>query len=301
MRREEEIARDIVEHPERDDLRLEFAEAVFSRDPVWAQLIRAVVDRYNPKWDHLNREQGEVVEARLEVPFRRFGKVGLEFHRGFPSKAYMPLATFLAHGDEILSLAPILEVVLNLPYLDDLTCRRPHWNAHLPALVQCPALARVRELRLGTGWCDFDSVKHLIASPYIENLLRLTLGHWHFDSQAVRDQQEDELWPLLLESPVFRRMINWGILGATRRYVGDRSFKETIIEYDGPDRYKVHFEPMSEDSRALEQTYGYIPCFHAGNWKATVLDVLRGTKPDYPAGATPTEEMYAVPPPAVTF
>ena len=43
---------------------------------------------------------------------------------------------------------------------------------------------------------------------------------------------------------------------------------------------------MTEESRAVEQKYGYIPCLHAANWKATVLDVLRGTKPDYPAGAS---------------
>jgi len=296
MRNEEDIARDIVDHPERDDLRLEFAEVVSACDPLWAKLIRTDVDRYNPRWENIGRDSGRVVEARLKEPFRRFGDVSIAFERGFPSTAYMPLETFLAHGDEILSLAPILEVALSLPYLGDRGFR-PHWNDHLPALMACPALARVRELNLGTGWFDFESMKHVIASPYIENLLRLTPGDWSFESPVVRNQQEDDMWPLLLESPVFRRMISWGILGVTRRSLGDRCWKETHIEYDGPDRYTAHYVPMSDESRAVERRYGYIPCLHAGNSKATVLDVLRGIKPDYPAGATPTEEMYAVPPP----
>ncbi|MBA3451756.1 MAG: hypothetical protein H0T42_01515 [Deltaproteobacteria bacterium] len=212
----------------------------------------------------------------------------------------MSAETFLAHGDEILSLAPILEVVLNLPYLDERGFR-PAWNQHLPAIVHSPALARVRELRLGTGWCDFESVKYVIGSPYIDKLLRFTVGEWWWmGSRALRDQQEDEMWPLLLESPVFRRMISWGGLGTTRRHVGDRMFEETYNAYDETPRYTRRYEPMSEDSRALEQRYGYIPSLHAGNWKATVLDVLRGIKPDYPAGATPTEEMYALPPPTDT-
>lgn len=105
------------------------------------------------------------------------------------------------------------------------------------------------------------------------------------------------MWPLLLESPVFRRMIDWDILHVTRRKLGDQTRKETLIEYDGPDRYRTTYSPMNEESRALEQKYGYIPCLHAGNWNATVLDVLRGLKPDFPAGAKPTEEMYVVPPP----
>ena len=294
MSLEERIARDIVEHPERDDLRREFAKAIEPRDPGWHSLI---VNSLDPNWKLAEFDQPkDDLGSRITAPFCRFGKVGIEFHRGFPSKASMPLETFLAHGNEILSLGPILEVGLSLPYLDERGLR-PSWNHHLPALMNCPALARVRELTLGTGSCDFESVKHVIASPYIENLLRFTVGEWWFDSPAIRDQQEDEMWPLLLESPVFRRMINWGILGVTRRTLGDGCWKETHIEYDGPDRFTMHYTPMSEESRALEHRYGYIPCLHAGNWNATVLDVLRGIKPDFPAGATPTEAMYAVPPP----
>ena len=45
---------------------------------------------------------------------------------------------------------------------------------------------------------------------------------------------------------------------------------------------------MDAESRALEQKYGYIPCLHAGNWDATVLDVLRGIKPEYPVAWTTT-------------
>ncbi|MBA3455861.1 MAG: hypothetical protein H0T42_22380, partial [Deltaproteobacteria bacterium] len=100
MRNEEDIARDIVEHPERDDLRLEFAEVVSACDPLWAKLIRTDVDRYNPRWENIGRDSGRAVEARLKEPFGRFGDVSIAFERGFPSTAYMAPETFLAHGDE---------------------------------------------------------------------------------------------------------------------------------------------------------------------------------------------------------
>lgn len=292
-----DLAREIMVQPERNDLRLEFARTIEPRDPAWS---RFIVKSLDPNWDSAEFNQpSDDLSHRLKAPFRRFGNLGVVFHRGFPSTVSMPFETFLEQGDEILSLGPILEVELSLPYLDERGFR-PSWNPCLPALVNCPALARVRELTLGTGLCDFESVKHVIGSPYIDSLLRFSVGDWWFDSPAIRDQQEDEMWPLLLESPVFRRMISWGVLGTTRRHVGDRRFEETYNAYDETPRYKRRHEPMSEESRALEQRYGYIPCLHAGNWKATVLDVLRGIKPDYPAGATPTEEMYAVPPPTDT-
>ena len=105
------------------------------------------------------------------------------------------------------------------------------------------------------------------------------------------------MWPVLLENPVFRRMINWGIRHVTRRQLGDLVSQESHLEYERPDTYTYHYHAMSNESRALEQTYGYIPALHAANWDATVLDVLRGLKPDFPAGAPPIEAMYALPPP----
>ncbi len=289
MSRDAQIMRAIVEHPEHDDLRLEFATAIEAHDPDWARGIRRSVNEY--PYDRV----ADSVQARVAEPLKRLGATSVTFERGFPRTAQMPLETFLLHGDEILSLAPILEVNLTLPYLDE--GYWPYWNPHMPALAACPALARVRELTFSRGWFDFDSVRLLIGSRYIEKLLRLTGGDWSFDSDAVREQQEDEMWPLLLESSVFRRMLSWGILHVTRRNLGDRTTTETLIQYESSDRYRTTYHAMSEESRALEQKYGYIPCLHASNWSATVLDVLRGVKPGFPAGAKPTEEMYVVTPP----
>jgi hypothetical protein len=296
VRSQADIARDVVEQPERDDLRLEFADAVENRDPQWARFIRASLDRNSSTWEIDEFLHPKVdLETRLQAPFRRLGDVSVSFHRGFPTTAYLPLKTFLEHGDEIMSLAPILEVRLGLPELDERGFL-PHWKAYLPDLVKCTALARVRQLLLGGGSFDFTCVKNLLASPHAENLLSVRFPRWAFDSDSIRDQQEDEMWSVLLEKHSFRRMLDWGMMGKTRRYYGDRMTKEPYPHYDETTRYTVTYQPMDEESRALEQKYGYIPCLHARNWDATVLDALRGIKPDYPVGATPTEEMYAVPP-----
>jgi len=91
-------------------------------------------------------------------------------------------------------------------------------------------------------------------------------------------------------------MLDWGLEEAVNR-IGDRM---TFTEIDGEQYQRwrtTTYVPMPPEDRALEQKYGYIPRLHAGNWDATVLDVLQGRKPDFPAGAPPTEAMYAVPPP----
>ena len=100
-----------------------------------AQLIRTVVARYQSTIESLTGIR-DAIEARLKMPFRRFGDVGLEFNRGFPSKAYMPLETFLEHGNEILLGRPNPEVVLNLPNLAE----------HRPGPLRTFASARARRL-----------------------------------------------------------------------------------------------------------------------------------------------------------
>ena len=295
MRTPTEIENDIRSHPERDDLRLELAHAIETSDP---QRSKFIFRCFDPNWSSARFFQpDDELEARLEAPFRHFGNVRVEFERGFPTTASLPLATFLEHGEEIMSLAPILEVRLGLPALDE-DGYRPHWKAHVADLAKCTALSRVRQLLLGLGTFDFACATELLSSPHAENLLDVRFAvAWRFDSDTVRNQQEDELWSVLLERPAFRRMIDWGISGQTRRYFGDRMSKEYYPHYDETTRCIITYEPMDEASRAVEQKYGYIPSIHAGNWNATVLDVLRGIKPDFPAGATPTEEMYTVPPP----
>jgi hypothetical protein len=119
------------------------------------------------------------------------------------------------------------------------------------------------------------------------------------------------MWAALFESAVFRRMIDWGFTRSvsveiepmdrvdvtrmlTERQVGDRM----RVEKPRSQYYETtSYDPMPPEDRALEETYGYIPRLHANNWGATVIDVLRGNKPDYPAGTPVTEAMYAVPPP----
>ena len=208
--------------------------------------------------------------------------------------------TFLAHGAEILDRAPILQVTFTLTYDD-----RTPWNVLLPGLMQSPALARVRHLRFWMG-TDFDyvSMQHIIRSPYLEKLIKLTTP----GNDGVYGERADEeaMWELLFASSTFRGMIDWGLrlaphalqpssenpVHTTFRQVGDRILQDRPGSLDW---LVTSYEPMPPEDRALEQRYGYIPRLHATNWDATVLDVLRGTKPDFPVGAPPVEPMYAVP------
>jgi hypothetical protein len=154
---------------------------------------------------------------------------------------------------------------------------------------------------------DFVAMRLLFQRANLTNLLALN-QYWH-GMPWTDDNERDELalWEVALENATFRRMIDWGLRSkdsrsgfygptasrlVTRRQLGDRRIDQPY----GTSGLLTTYEAMTEESRALEDKYGYLPALHAGNWTATVLDVLQGKKPDFPAGATPTEVMYAVPP-----
>jgi hypothetical protein len=300
MRSTSDILRDIVVNPERDELRHEYARAIELDHPTWAAYIERSL-----AYQDFSLSPPHDLEREVASSFNRFGNIACEFDRGFVDEILVAPDVFMKHGDDLLSLAPITKVRI---VTEDRS--RALWREYMPDLARCPALRNVRELRF-RGSPEFDLVAYriLFQSPHLTNLLAISASLWTPTSSGVEmTRDEAEMWDVVLASPVFRGMISWGLRllehdprgyfeprvtrFRTQRQLGDRRIDEVI----GIEGRHTRYEPMDEESRALEAKYGYIPYLHAHNWGATVLDVLRGKKPVFPQGSTPAEAMYAVPP-----
>ncbi|HEY4059784.1 MAG TPA: hypothetical protein VGM39_24385 [Kofleriaceae bacterium] len=99
-------------------------------------------------------------------------------------------------------------------------------------------------------------------------------------------------------------MVDWGFhveedvagFDFRRRIGAPRPLGDIALHTDGYSNViTTRFDPMNQESRALEEKYGYIPALHAWNWDLETRDVLQGRGPRFAPGARPTPEMYAVP------
>lgn len=298
----------IVATPEDDDLRRLYADSLSPAHAMYSDYIRRSLELSRRHYPYIFPPQP--LESELLSPFKERGVHHCDFYRGFVETIYVEPDVFMRHGDDLLDLAPILKVgFVTRDEHEGVT----YWRDYLPELIQCPALGRVRELEFGgKAALDFRAMRILFESPHLDSLLKISPfeRNWWRYLPWTQDNALDEaaMWESVLESPVFRRLLDWGLRMeermptssyglvvsrlVTRRQLGDRWSEERW----GMAGRLTTYEPMSRESRALEAWYGYMPALHVGNWNATVLDVLRGTKPDFPAGARPTEVMYAVPP-----
>ena len=282
----EEIFADILLHPELDQPRLEFAHVIARDDPSWARYIGRSLE--SDQFGYHSASLSAELQQRVLAPLRQFGDVSASFYRGFPEALYVPVDVFIRHGDALLDLAPIIEVRV----LFDRDREEP---SRLSELLQCSAIRRVLLLYVGASRFDYDAYKTVISAPSLERLVKLetpdSFAQWFPGPEAA--EAESEMWSAIFASPNARRMIDWG-LPITRQPYGDR----LRVESPESDYWEtLTYEPMPLPDREIEQRYGYIPRLHAGNWGASVLDVLRGKKPDFPVGAKPTEAMYVVPAP----
>lgn len=286
IRDREKIFADILTHPELDEPRLEFARCIASADPVWARYIERSLATHEFGYHHPSLS--DELDQRVLEPLRQFGDVTASFYRGFPEALYAPVDVFIRHGDALLDLAPIIEVrVLSNDDRDE--------PFPLGELLQCSAIRRVLALYIDAARFDHAAYKTVITAPSLERLLKLetpdVFTQWLPRPETA--EAESEMWAAIFASPNARRMIDWG-LPMTHKTYGDR----LRIESPESDYWEtLTYEPMPLADREIEQRYGYIPRLHAGNWGASVLDVLRGKKPDFPVGATPVEAMYVVPAP----
>jgi hypothetical protein len=298
MRSLDEIYADILRRPERDDLRLEYADACEPSDPKHAWLIRKTIALVQADgYEYVNVP--EDVDAKLSNRLEQFGDVSCVQDRGFIGGIALDPRVFVDHGDEIMQLAPILRV----RFVTEDFSKRGYEFPLMKELLASPGFARIREASFIHERFPYESLEMMLDSANLGSLLKLeTSGVFRYAATEEQEAaQEREMWPRLFAHPVFRGMIDWG-LGPTKRQVGDQLH---IEEEFGPRTAEVcnlhTWTPMPPEDRAVEAQYGYIPRLHAANQGAKLLDWLRGNKPDYPVGARPIAEMYAVPAPELKF
>jgi uncharacterized protein (TIGR02996 family) len=303
MRATKDVLSDICQHPERDDLRLEYADACEAKDPDYAQYIRAEIEWARPGRPAATQKGSKGVERRIAHPFEKYA-YKTRLHRGFVEELTMDPYVFIERGGELFELAPIVSVTFTprpvppgipMPLLPQ---RAP---SAVPDVMACPHLRGLRDVAFAStsfqDWylseADLESV---LASNYLDRLLTFALpggrapGRWPEGYSA-------DLWNRAFERPEFRKMIDIDF----PRYPGERT-----NEYE--DGWERVMEPvaMDEQGRALERKHGYLPALHVINrWgddpmslpfnHEVILKVLRGTLPKFPAGARASEEMYELP------
>jgi uncharacterized protein (TIGR02996 family) len=168
----DKLTKEIVAHPDDDDLRLAYADAL-GNDPR-AELIRTQIAmarewRQHGKTPHyyklFGREQG-----LLERHGREWGRHLADlaqhwrFRRGFVEQVTMEVGVFLQRANELYAQAPIRH--LNLKGAKDVAA----------ALFASPLLSRIRSLGLRDNHLGDGQVAQLANSPHLGELRWLDLS-----------------------------------------------------------------------------------------------------------------------------
>jgi uncharacterized protein (TIGR02996 family) len=176
MTPEDAFLQDIVEHPDDDAPRLVYADWLEERGDrqsvARAEFIRVQVELAAGVADPdrraaLGGRQHELLkkwQTAWARPFRPFF-VNREFRRGFIERATVHAEVFVQHAETILASAPLRHVKLRNP----LTV--------VDELARCPALARLRSLRLNYGHLGPEGVRTFLSSPHLTGLTELDLGN----------------------------------------------------------------------------------------------------------------------------
>ena len=321
-RRLDQIYADILEHPERDDLRLEYADVCALSDPERADYIRK----------ELVGEQGDPRVARqIMSPLLRysqktpFGLVGLKISRGFIEHITTDPQTFIEHGATICQLAPIRHVTF-LPRPPANESQEPRWglSSPLPALMQCPHLANLHTIQLvgwtGSFWLlEPADIEHVLTSPNLGRMLCMRFPRISATSLFRDPAYLEGLWRRIFSLPTFRKMLTIGLPYDYDQWPGEGLVNTESPNGPGglrftPDGNSDWFvisttTPMPPAGRAIEREYGYIPTLHRHNkvqatdgkpldYFELTLKWQRGELPLHPVGSPVTEEIYAeLPPP----
>ena len=172
---------EIIAHPEAEEPRRRYADAIAGTDPPRAELIRlqlAIRDIRKrggtPPLHQLDRERnliaanGRVWAARVADLVWRY-----QFLRGFVEHVTLTASEFLSRAADIYQAAPVRHVTLS--------AARPH----MARLAASPALAPLLSLDLSDNKLGDDAVRWLAKSPHLRQLRFLRLARNDLGKEAA--------------------------------------------------------------------------------------------------------------------
>jgi uncharacterized protein (TIGR02996 family) len=180
--------------------------------------------------DARERELRELRASAWAVPVAALVN-GYAFDRGFIARVTLPAADFLANGDRLLALAPILHVELT------------GVAGKSAELFASPLLERVPALSLAANGLGDDDVRLLADSPHLAKL-------WWLD---------------LSQNPIGRPGVE--ALAASRRlpeliFVGLDNNPFDPRETVGLEGFLIVDVRLPAEGKALEAAHGYLPWLH---------------------------------------
>lgn len=163
---------DVVANPDDNDPRLAYAAAIAAQDPERSRLI-ALQLQFATAQHHGQARSMPRMYYEIEDLLAAYGNIwttdlspycnSFHFHRGFVEHIGISMQDFLAHGEQLLQLAPIRHLDV-----------RP--SAGLATqFFQSPLLQAIRSLHMDRCQLEDDDIDALAASPYLSNLAWLEL------------------------------------------------------------------------------------------------------------------------------
>ena len=264
----------IAANPEDDDLRVQYAERCRTSDPERARFIDLQMARAR------RRRGGDFSEpTNEEVALRK--KRGAdwahtiakyspryEFDRGMVEEIAIDPHLFLERGEWLYKNAPIRHVWFGR--------QADPGPFPLADVLGSPLLAHLDTIVMQSKRFDDTAAESLARCPHLTRCLILDLTG---NRLAIRG------FTALAASPTTRRMLQIAV--APDAYHPGQRFQPTdAMDSAGADIWD--WSDVSDEGKALERQYGYVPWLHSQNWVLR-LDarwlVDRGVVPVKPAGS----------------
>lgn len=310
----EDVVRAIMENPEDDDARLEYADLIEPADEEHASCIRSMISDsirrrhgapllFVEEASNLLRRRDEEWARNLVRFLPRTGLSegrtmarGLFFDRGFPTEIAIHPYVFLEYADLLFRLAPIRHVRFTEPYGQDTYLPGPvplredgtPTPFPLDEILAMPQLSRLDSF----GFADYvketmlpdDTWARIAACPHLTRCLALDAGALFLRPQDAK---------ALAEGVLTSKMLRIEPVTAARLY-GEREWPEI-----DPVHGECTVTTVHEIGRELEAKLGYIPWLHSSHCPSSIYDlayhVAQGTLPKYPPGTPQMKEWYEIP------
>ncbi len=272
--------RNVIAHPDDDEPRLAYGAALRPQDPDLARFIELQVEagrerrrKREGRFGIFPSEDRKLLEKHGARWARTMAKYSSrqEFDRGFIFEIGIEPNLFLEYGDWLLKNAPIRLVYFGVSEVGPFPYRE---------LFASPLLERIDAIALINREVTDEDVEVIAASPHLGRLLCLDLTDNRLTERAFK---------ALAAAPATRKLLAVGRRqGSQGSYFPGPVYAATG-EDDGYERPIWDWTPMTEQGRALEREYGYIPWLHPQDNGCDWLDARyyldQGLLPVKPPGA----------------